>query len=67
MKKEVDLLNHSLEEVKERRDRTLKESKVMSGATVEEENKTIDPDLYGQIETLTMEIYKLCITDRDGS
>ena len=42
MNKEVSLLTHSLVEVEERKARTLKESKLMSGATVEEENKTID-------------------------
>ena len=67
MNKEVSLLTHSLVEVEERKARTLKESKLMSGATVEEENKTIDPVSYGQIEGLVQEIYKLCITDRGDS
>lgn len=42
MSREIKALSGSLSEVDERKTRTQKDSKLMSGTTADEENKTLD-------------------------
>lgn len=48
--REINLLKSSLTDVEERKLRTVKDSKFMAGSLQDEENKTLDPLIYMEIE-----------------
>jgi hypothetical protein len=48
--REINLLKASLTDVEDRKLRTIKDSKSMAGAVQDEENKTLDPIIYMDIE-----------------
>jgi hypothetical protein len=65
--REINLLKANLADVEDRKLRTIKDSKSMAGAVQDEENKTLDPVIYGEIEKQVKELHGLCIANQsDG-
>lgn len=61
---EIKILNQTLQEVDERKARLYKESKLMQGSVMDEENKKLDDSTYSQLEILVKELYQQCLNDK---
>jgi len=64
MGKEIAVLTNSLQEVDQRKDRTQKDSKQMTTSAILEDNKTLEPQTYHQIDVIVQELFKICMADR---
>ncbi len=58
------MLKASLADVEDRKLRTIKDSKTMAGAVQDEENKTLDPVIYAEIDKQVKELYGLSIANQ---
>lgn len=61
---EIKILNQTLQEVDERKARLYKESKLMQGSVMDEENKKLDDSTYSQLEIIVKELYQQCLNDK---
>ena len=66
-KKEIDALENSLKEVKERISKTDAEKVVLQNTTQDEHNKVLDHHLYNQIDELVKRIYNIETKDKADS
>lgn len=65
--REIKVLVKGLQEVDDRRTRIQRESKVMQGSAMDEENKKIDPQQYDRVEELVKDLYGLCVSDKSDA